>query len=166
MKIRYLDYAPNEVLLLKNTSSGKRYDIQYAGCGCFQYHSKGKIVGRFQTKYRYFNPNYWYNRASWLDDLGWIAFFKNRKQRALFHKYAGFTKSTEDCKKATIILLKDAQYASSVLKSILHYASTMLGVKLAFDGFFASFNTNWWESLIPVTCNGKKGYVLTWTNCD
>jgi len=156
-----------EVLLLHNTSAGKNYSIQYGGIACLAYEARGKGVKRFVSKYRYFNPNFWYNRMYWLDDIGYIAFFKNKKDSNLFFsEYCKLNTPPEKVKEGIALLLKNAIETDCVLKAILQYASKKMKVDLRFDGFASSFGDNWWEALIPVSCDGKPGYILTWENCD
>ena len=178
----YIKCVNQEFVLIKNTYKGKKYAIQYGGCGCFQYKNKGVIVRRQKSNSQYFNSNFWYKRSSWLDDIGLIAFFKSKEQEKRFLDLSNFQKILDnpnvkyksDVLSKTKILLESAKDADLVLEYILNLVSKKIVTIREYNPNYQNpnkplvvkFGSNWNEALIPVVVNGKPDYILTWRNCD
>lgn len=101
--IRYVDIERGDVVFFPsdktNTKNDKPYFWQYDGCGCLNTLFKEKPEFLFNSKHKYFNPNFWYKRASWFDDFGFLFFHYNdmkefrQKYEDYIHKGIGRKKT-------------------------------------------------------------------------
>jgi hypothetical protein len=180
----YIDYDKSTVYLIELDKKGNRFYIQHEGISCSQYKNSGFLIGKFVSKNKLFNSNYWYKLYSWLIDENLLYFDnKNNKQvnnymtfllkmadeppakigHTAFEKKYGKKAQNAHWQKA----LKEAREysipAEKVLDSIIKIASKNLKMNIEKCGI--QYSKEWSESLIPVKVNGKN-CILTWQNCD
>lgn len=164
-----------EIFIIEDNSNGTEYRIQWGGCSCYQFRSKGFLLYSFKSNHKYFNPDYWEKACCWYLEDNKLLFdilhyeklqatvnsedFKNKKPnekgKIVQDYYSFFIKENE----------KRAIPAEEVLRDLLEEACKIIGHEVHFNGESFQYGDGWGESMIPVIVKNKE-CILTWENSD
>lgn len=162
----------SQIFLIKPCHEGITGMYQYDGTLCKQGSVRGFVVCSFESKNKYFNPDFWYKKTAWGDDYPNKIYFDleerdHYEEMEKMYASSNSDKLVEDYYKGLDeVANSQARPVENILKSIIRSTEKAFGAGLHFVHEDKSYGEHWFEAHVPLQDKMGNRYILTWANCD